>query len=185
MQIRRGEGVVLEDNALRRFRDDGFALLSDAVPPHELAAEIDAVFWEGSSEDPLRPGAGGVRFAFVPMMSEHTPTSTLLADALAGAAARALGRPVLPGRAKGTTYFGDSGWHCDSELDIPSVAFVAYLEPLRRGHGALEVLPRSHLGKSDTRERESIALETQPGDIVVFDEHVIHGSRGGDVRRQW
>jgi hypothetical protein len=26
---------------------------------------------------------------------------------------------------------------------------------------------------------------TQPGDVIVFDEHVIHGSSGGDVRRQW
>ena len=28
-------------------------------------------------------------------------------------------------------------------------------------------------------------METQPGDIVAFDEHLIHGSHGGGHRRQW
>jgi hypothetical protein len=133
----------------------------------------------------MRDGAGGIRFASVPMMSERTPSSSFLADALAEAAANALGRAVLPGRAKGTNYLGDSAWHSDSDLNIPSAGFVAYLEPLRRGCGALEVLPGTHTRTSSTRTRESVALETQPGDIVAFDEHLIHGSNGGGNRRQW
>ena len=119
------------------------------------------------------------------MMSEQTPTSSFLADALAEAAASALGRAVLPGRAKGTRYVGDSAWHSDSDLNIPSAGFVAYLEPVRRGRGALEVLPGTHTGMPEARTREPVALETKPGDIVVFDEHLIHGSHGGGHRTQW
>jgi hypothetical protein len=143
------------------------------------------VFGEAFAVDALQDGAGGIRFASVPMMSERTPTSTFLADALAGAAASALGRAVLPGRAKGTMYVGESVWHSDSDLDIPSAGLLAYLEPLRRGRGAFEVIPGSHLRRPGARTRAPVALETQPGDIVVFDEHLTHGSRGGRTRRQW
>jgi hypothetical protein len=115
-------------------------------------------------------------------MSERTPVSVSLADALADTAATALRRDVVPGRAKGTIYEGESALHADSDLEIPSLGFVAYLEPLRPGQGALEVVPGSHCG---SRAGESIALETRPGDIVAFDEHLVHGSRGGAHRRQW
>ena len=29
------------------------------------------------------------------------------------------------------------------------------------------------------------AIETQPGDVIAFDEHLVHGSTGGGARRQW
>jgi hypothetical protein len=30
-----------------------------------------------------------------------------------------------------------------------------------------------------------MALETRPGDVIAFDEHLVHGSVGGTVRHQW
>jgi hypothetical protein len=169
--------VAFDADAVRSFREAGFAVVTGALAPGELAAEIDAVFDDAFGDETLQQGSGGIRFASVPMMTERTPHSVLLADALADAAASAFGRPVLPGRAKGTRYIGESALHSDSELDIPSLGCVAYLEPLRRGHGALVVRPHN--------QSEVVALETEPGDIIVFDEHLTHGSRGGDVRRQW
>jgi hypothetical protein len=182
---KRDASIVLNDLDIRSFREDGFAVLTDAFAADALAAEMDDVFADAFGAETMQDGAGGIRFASVPMMSERTPSSSFLADALAKAAANALGRAVLPGRAKGTNYLGDSAWHSDSDLNIPSAGFVAYLEPLRRGCGALEVLPGTHTRTSSTRTRESVALETQPGDIVAFDEHLIHGSNGGGNRRQW
>ena len=29
------------------------------------------------------------------------------------------------------------------------------------------------------------AVETEPGDVIAFDEHLVHGSHGGGGRRQW
>jgi hypothetical protein len=31
----------------------------------------------------------------------------------------------------------------------------------------------------------SHAVVTEPGDMIVFDEHLFHASSGGSVRRQW
>jgi hypothetical protein len=28
-------------------------------------------------------------------------------------------------------------------------------------------------------------LETEPGDVIAFDEHLFHASFGGGIRRQW
>src|SRR5262249_35930230 len=57
-----------------------------------------------------------------------------------------LGGPVLPTRAKGVLYGGDTPWHADSAFAVASVGFAAYLEPLRAETGALRVLPGSHRG---------------------------------------
>jgi hypothetical protein len=178
---------VFDDGAVRSFRENGFAVVSGAFTPDALAAEMDAAFEDAFASEPFQDGSGGIRFASVPMMSEHTPVSVLLADALADAAASAFGRPVLPGRAKGTRYAGQSAWHSDSDLEIPSAGCVAYLEPLRRDRGAFEVQRASHMPSQTSQPSppEPATLETQPGDIVVFDEHLVHGSRGGQLRRQW
>ncbi len=109
---------------------------------------------------------------------------------LADTVAELLGRAVLPGRAKASRYFGDSSWHRDSSHDIASVGCVSYLEPVTADTGALRVIPGSHrrpdidLPAAQPGE-VGTAVDTQPGDVIVFDEHLIHGSRGGQVRHQW
>jgi hypothetical protein len=100
-----------------------------------------------------------------------------------------LGRPVLPGRAKGTWYQSDTAWHRDSSHDIASVGVVAYLEPLHGANGALRVVPGSHVDRDAPLPKGSSparrVLDTMPGNVIVFDEHLIHGSWGGLQRRQW
>ena len=130
---------------------------------------------------PFNRGSGSVGFHGVIMMCERTPVSLHLVDLLSDAGARLLGRTVLPGRGKGTRYFGSSGWHADSDLPIDSVSFVAYLDPLTATSGALRVRPGSHLGEAG----DEVVVETAPGDLVAFDEHLVHGSVGGAIRRQW
>src|SRR5262249_20303749 len=98
-------------------------------------------------------------------------------------------RPVLPGRAKGTWYQADTGWHRDSAHDIASVGVVAYLEPLDAATGALRVWPGSHAALDRAlpgrASRVGVVLPTAPGDVIIFDEHLVHGSAGGLQRRQW
>lgn len=139
-------------------------------------------------------GSGGVEFRYLPMMCERTPASLSLLDALAGPATQLLGRAVIPVRAKGTRYFGRSAWHKDSDLDVPSVGFVTYLESLDARSGALRVQPGSHRGEAaelpdgapvQGSPAHTEAIETEPGDVIVFDEHLTHGSVGGHARRQW
>jgi Phytanoyl-CoA dioxygenase (PhyH) len=175
------------------LRTDGFVVLRRAFDAERLSAEVDAALSDGHRDAPLNTGTAGNRFRYVPMMCERTPVSVALADALAGPAATFLRRAVIPVRAKGTRYAGATAWHRDSELDVATIGFVAYLEPLTVDRGALRVLPGSHRGRTtesptglpDEDRVVGRALETEPGDVIVFDERLWHGSAGGVERRQW
>jgi hypothetical protein len=176
------------------LRRRGFVVLRGEVDPGPIAGEVDRVLHEsyggGYEARTLAQGAGTVNFRYVPMMCERTPVSLGLLDQFAVTAAELLGRQVLPGRAKGTRYYGDTGWHRDSEHHIASLGFITYLERVDGDHGALQVVPGSHAdsemalpGTGPCGPTEAIA--TRPGDVIVFDEHLIHGSSGGHRRRQW
>src|SRR5262249_52452114 len=115
---------------------------------------------------------------------EKTPHSLALLDQLEPIARALLGGPVLPTRAKGVLYAGESPWHRDASDDVTSIGFAAYLEPLRADTGAFRVMPRSHL-VPDATPGEGYAVETAPGDVIAFAEKLLHASRGGRDRRQW
>lgn len=186
---------MLDGNRVGRFRKSGFVIMPGTFDPQPLSDEIDRSLTDGL----LAPTEAYIRFAdvavrYLPMMSERTPVSLSLLDTLAGIAAQLLGRVVLPMRAKGSRYFGNSGWHTDSDLEVPSVGLVAYLESLDAGSGALRVQPGSHRREATARadstpvqgsSAHTEALPTVPGDVIAFDEHLAHGSSGGKVRRQW
>jgi hypothetical protein len=168
---------------------DGYAVWRRALDPVPLRAEVDAALADGLPGAFTAEVAGGISGRYLPLMNERTPVSLALLDRFAAVAEVVLGRAVLPLRAKCVVYFGDAGWHRDSDLDVASVAFAAYLEPLDATNGALRVRPGSH--RSDDRQAgapgggDGVALPTDPGDVIVFDEHLWHASRGGRDRRQW
>jgi Phytanoyl-CoA dioxygenase (PhyH) len=176
-----------------QFVRDGFVVLRGEFDPIPLAREFDRVrldaFDRGQTMTTLSQGSGTVSFRYVPMMCERTPVSVALIDRYSMIAAELLGRPVLPGRAKGTWYQSDTGWHRDSMHDIASLGVVAYLESLDAATGALRVVPGSHAARDQALPELAApvgkVLETTPGDVIVFDEHLIHGSVGGSLRRQW
>jgi ectoine hydroxylase-related dioxygenase (phytanoyl-CoA dioxygenase family) len=74
---------------------------------------------------------------------------------------------------------------------------LAYLEPVGADSGALRVIPGSHhpqfrealreLGSTGLRDSSLPAhvVATEPGDLLLLDEHVLHASFGGGIRRQW
>jgi hypothetical protein len=177
---------LVDGQAIAQFHDEGYLVLRNAFDPSELSAEVDDALKHGLRIDgEVKQGSGGVEFRVVVMMCERTPVSLALLDAFAVPASKLLGRRVLPGRAKGTRYFGSSGFHADSDVAIPSLSFVAYLEPLDATSGALRVVPRSHRHDGAPGSADAVALATIPGDVIIFDEHLTHGSVGGALRRQW
>src|SRR3989442_10195945 len=177
------------------FRTFGFGVLREFFDPHPLAAEIDQVMHDGLVADVSRTGE--IRFQYVPMMTFKTPVSLSLLDRVEAVAAALLGGSVLPTRAKGVRCSGSTPWHTDSSAPLASVGFLAYLEPLRAEDGALRVLPGSHhpdfrdalrgLGVDGTAAPVLPAhvVVTEPGDLILLDEHVLHASFGGGTRRQW
>ncbi len=108
----------------------------------------------------------------------------------------------------GNYYSGETGWHPDGDWhQLFACKILFYLDPLTRATGALRVIPGSHLpdhplraGGAKPAERlmawlnESglgqseypgdVAVETQPGDIIIFNHDLLHASFGGGKRRR-
>jgi phytanoyl-CoA dioxygenase PhyH len=177
------------------FRSFGFAVLRQFFDPAPLAMEVDRVLSDGLLR--RRPHHGDIRFQYVPMMTAQTPASLSLLDRLGAVAETLFDRPVLPTRAKGVRYFGETPWHVDSALPVASLGCLAYLEPTGPDSGALRVVPGSHHPPFNEALRNIRAarvrdpslpchvVATDPGDVILMDEHVLHAAFGGGVRRQW
>ncbi len=104
----------------------------------------------------------------------------------------------------GRPYSGDTSWHPDGGWDRRSLYLkvAIYLDPLTRETGALRVIPGSHLlpdsfalgardaGQSDQHfglpqsQIPSVALDSQPGDVVIFNHNTMHAAFGGGNRRR-
>jgi hypothetical protein len=104
----------------------------------------------------------------------------------------------------GNYYTGDTGWHPDGnwgELFAVKIAF--YLDPVTRDTGCLRVLPgsqdpdhfvRKHRINMNQSEEMfgvaprdfpgNVALETNPGDLVIFNHDTYHSAWGGGNRRR-
>lgn len=101
---------------------------------------------------------------------------------------------------------GDTAWHSDRKTpeDLPWVKIAIYLDPLTKDNGCLRVIPGTHknmdpdpyscLRQSDAKldpnpfgvrpdEIPAVALETDPGDLIIFTERIFHGAFGGGVGR--
>jgi hypothetical protein len=195
---------VLTAADIAHFRAFGFLVLRRALDPSPLAHEFDRSLREGV-RTPFQTNVGGEELGgtYVPMMCERTPVSLSLLDRFMSVAQTLLHAEVVPVRAKGVRYFGATSWHTDSVHNLASVGFVAYLESLRGTTGALRVIPGSHRpefgsalaeylaggASPDTESAKtplpSFIVDTEPGDLLVFDEHLYHASSGGQNRRQW
>jgi len=104
----------------------------------------------------------------------------------------------------GRPYSGDTTWHPDGQWERRSLYLkvAIYLDPLTRETGALRVIPGSHLlpdsyaqGARSAASSEQlygipqsqipcVALDSQPGDVVIFNHNTMHGAFGGGNRRR-
>jgi hypothetical protein len=185
--------VEVDDADITHFATFGFVVLRAAFDARPLSDEVDEALRDGSRSSFASTVARG---RYVPMMTERTPVSLSLLDRCAELAAALLGAPVLPVRAKCVQYAGSTAWHADSERSLASIGFAAYLEPLGADDGALRVLPGSHCSDfahalrsypalHDVGALPGFVVATEPGDLIVLDEHLHHASAGGAARRQW
>lgn len=137
---------------------------------------------------------------------EHRPRLCGLLDdsRILGLIGGVLGEDFNYASGDGNYYTGDTGWHPDGnwgQLFACKLAF--YLDPLTRETGCLRVIPGSQRpdhwirttkvdpNKSrelfDIEPRDfpgSIALESNPGDVVIFNHDLYHAAFGGGTRRR-
>lgn len=100
----------------------------------------------------------------------------------------------------GNYYSGDTGWHPDGAHPIGTyVKFALYLDPLTKDTGCLRVIPGTHVlndwrrkvaeivggeNRIPGRDVPCVALETEPGDVAVFNHNLYHASFGGGPNRR-
>lgn len=101
----------------------------------------------------------------------------------------------------GNYYSGDTTWHSDGYHTVGMFLKAAlYLDPVARDSGCLRVIPGSHrrhlsdwnvdaahapeLWGIEGRDVPCVPLESQPGDLVIFNHNLMHSAFGGGTRRR-
>ncbi len=164
-----------------------------------ITHEFEAVFPErGVVHDHKK------RSCIVPFIDQRERLCTLLDHPrIVGLLTCLLGEDFNYCGSDGNYYVGDTGWHPDGAHRVGLYLKVAvYLDPVRRDSGCLRVIPGSHrlndapdwdarqAGRSEElwgipgAEVPAIALESVPGDIVVFNHNTMHASFGGSAQRR-
>jgi hypothetical protein len=178
-------------------------LLSDRADA--IIRDFEALWESQGGGHAGRPHDGQARSCIAQFIDLSESLSTLLDDPrIDGIAAPLLGGDYNYMGSDGNYYVGDTGWHSDGwhprQLHI-KIAF--YLDPLTRDTGCLRVIPGSHLpgdryadGLQEKLRRPSeffgvegpdipaVALETRPGDLLVFNHNTKHAAYGGSERRR-
>lgn len=185
-------------------------LLNDRID--RITEEFEQIFVERGDHHGVAHD-GTQRTCIFPFIDQSEYLSSLLDDPrIDGILTSLLGEGYAYLGSDGNFYTGDTGWHSDADFTggrgIPPRTFykiALYLDPVEANTGALRVIPGSHrFGEGFTMElqqmlrvsnsRESlgipgdqvpaVALASNPGDVVVFNQALKHSSWGGSSRRR-
>ncbi|MBA2482720.1 MAG: phytanoyl-CoA dioxygenase family protein [Planctomycetes bacterium] len=191
----------------RHFETFGFVALPGLLG--DRSAEISDAFeelWSRQGGGHFgQPHDGQRRSCLAPFIDHSERLSTLLDDArIRGIAQSLVGDDFNYMGSDGNFYVGDTGWHSDGwHASVLHIKIAFYLDPLTRDTGCLRVIPGSHRvgdGYAEQLQRSqgaweelfgihgrdipAQALETKPGDILVFNHNTKHAAFGGNSRRR-
>jgi ectoine hydroxylase-related dioxygenase (phytanoyl-CoA dioxygenase family) len=157
------------------------------------------------------PLHGDQRRLIIPQfVTKNATLSRLLDDQrVVGIVRSLLGDDYEYAESDGNLFDCESTWHSDiygASLDVHHVKLSFYLDTLRADSGAIRVIPGTNFFNEsfarnvrrrindptkiasefgvDDRELPSVTLETDPGDVVVWDFRTIHASFNGRERRR-
>jgi len=170
-------------------------------------AEVDEAFETLMRRNGGDAHDGSKRFCMVPFINHCAYLCTLLDDPrIHGIASALLGEDYQYWNSDGNYYAGDTGWHSDTQWPEPIRFYkmAIYLDRMTRDSGALRVIPGSHRfgegyaevlqeqlyvrknfwGAADGRDVPAVALETEPGDLVISNHSTKHSAWGGNQRRR-
>jgi phytanoyl-CoA dioxygenase PhyH len=199
---------VFGQDLFAHFRAFGYVVLRglfDQREVAELTGEVTRELTAAFGVIGAAPDTGGVSGDYLPLTVDRAPLSqALMADdpRLYQGAAALLDSPVVPTPPIGTCFTSNAGWHTDQGPAIGGLKYLAHLQPRTAADGALRVIPGSHEPGFTARLRAywrldpatqgfagwpvpCVALETAPGDVIAFDEHLWHSSSGGERRLAW
>jgi hypothetical protein len=197
---------MLTPEQVAHFEAFGFILLKQAFSSAETAGitrEFESVLAEDRGGQPF---TGEKRQAVLGFLERRPLLARLVeTDIIYQAMEQLLGPNFVWVGSDGNLYVGDTHWHPDSGQ--PAYRFIKvafYLDPVTRDTGALRVIPGSHRpplyddlkllsGAKDPtatpfgvawRDVPNYALESQPGDVVMFNQATWHAAFGGKTGRR-
>lgn len=203
---------VLTPAEIALFRTFGFLVRRQLLTSDEMAAITVAANALWDVDDTPESDIGDRRVAHfverVPVLSELVAD-----DRIYGVAKTLLGPDfVWVGSEGNETYYSELHWHPDRKyyrpeevhhMNFPQLKMMIYLEKVTEDTGCMRVLPGSHqlplhqqLGPQEDlraekpfglegREVPFAAMETEPGDVAMFDHRLWHGMFGGCHGRRY
>jgi hypothetical protein len=199
----------LTDQQLAFFETFGFlsfpGLLADRI--QQIIDEFEAIWAANGGGHNGTTHDGTARSCSVQFIDQSEYLNTLLDDPrIHDIAASILGDDFNYMGSDGNFYVGDTNWHSDGyggRGGMRHIKIAFYLDKLDGNTGALRVIPGSHrIGDAFAEDLQSsirkcediwgihgsqvpaIALDTTPGDILVFNHDLKHATYGGSQRRR-
>jgi hypothetical protein len=183
-------------------------LLNDRID--RIVEEFEATFANPGGY--YKPHDGTTRSCILPFIDQTEYLASLIDDPrIDGIFTSLLGEDYNYLGSDGNFYVGSTGWHSDTDWSGRSrgkpprtfYKLALYLDPVSATTGALRVIPGSHrYGDSFAEDLQralekpqdtlgltgdqvpAIALESNPGDVVIFNQTTKHSSWGGSSRRR-
>ena len=197
---------MLSAEQVLHFETFGFVIVRQAFSPEETA-KISREFDEVLEDDRSGRVFDGAKRQSIIGFIERRPGLTHLVetDLVYEAMEQLLGPGFVWIGSDGHLYIGDTAWHADSpSQSYRRIKVAIYLDPVQKETGCLRVVPGSHRpplhdelaaldGVKDrthspfgvaASEVPSFPLESQPGDVVMFDQNTWHASFGGKTGRR-
>lgn len=185
-------------------------LLSDCID--RIIEEFEAVFATHGGGHNGKPHDGTARSCILPFVDQRDYLAALIDDPrIDGIFTSLLGADYNYLGSDGNFYVGDTNWHSDTDWSgrmrgkPPRIFYkmALYLDPVTADSGALRVIPGSqHYGDRFAEALQAnlrnapetlgiggdqvpaIALASNPGDVVVFNQNTKHSAWGGGNRRR-
>lgn len=199
--------VKLTEQQLNFFNTFGYlgfpGLLADRAT--EIDQAFEGIWGERGGGHNGKQHDGTARSCIVPFIDQSEVLSSLVDDPrIHGLATSLLGDDFNYMGSDGNYYVGDTRWHSDGwHPQTLHIKIAFYLDSLTRDTGCLRVIPGSHrLGDTfadglqkqirqsadvwgvEGKDVPALALETQPGDILVFNHNTKHAAFGGNKARR-
>ncbi len=198
---------MLTAEQVAHFETFGFVIRRQCFSTNEME-EISEAFDEVLTEDRQgKPFDGEKRQAVLGFIEKRPLLSSLAEDdRIYGPLEQLLGAGFVWIGSDGNLYVGDTGWHPDgSVLDYGRIKVALYLDAVTEDTGCLRVIPGSHQlplhaaldplrrqrqNPDETafgaagRDIPSFPLESEPGDMVFFNQNLWHSAFGGRTGRR-
>jgi hypothetical protein len=205
--------MKLSDRQVAHFDTFGFLIFPELLRDEidKIIGGFERVWADHGGGHDGRPHDHNQRSALVPFIDQDEYLSCLLDHPrIEGIASSLLGDDFNYSGSDGNYYVGDTNWHSDGFMDrkYASIKMALYLDKLTADTGCVRVIPGSHrfsdafsqsiheamanhreprtreLWSIDGAEVPAIAVETEPGDLVVFNHNTKHAAFGGGTRRR-